>query len=215
MTSTNNEAPSRKIIPQSRTISVLPTNTARVYTNIHPVLVLSLYYIFFPSLVADPVSTLKKALAPLAHLQIIYCVVCLPPFAGSPSPKAEATKTPKRKKVQFAHTAKGPSTKPATIASRLVVCYLVPSTAISPLQLALTLYVSSLARNILPCPRTLTLSTLAHRYDNLIRRFYKYVSMAHPPLRHTHVYPWCSAFILHPWRRCKDVERDSGRLSSF
>lgn len=122
MTTAELEAPRRKLIPTSQIISVLPTTTAHVYTHIHPILVLTLYYVFFPSLVADPVSTLKKSIAPLAHLQIIYCIVCLPPFAGSPSPKTEAPKTPKKKRVQFAHTAKGPATKPATIASRLVVC---------------------------------------------------------------------------------------------
>lgn len=122
MTTADTEPPRRKLIPTSHIISVLPTVTAHVYTNIHPILVLTLYYVFFPSLVADPVSTLKKSLAPLAHLQIIYCVVCLPPFAGSPSPKAEAPKTPKKRRVQFAHTAKGPTTKPATLASRLIVC---------------------------------------------------------------------------------------------
>lgn len=121
MTTTSTEAPPRKLKPTSQTISVLPTLTAQVYTNLHPILVIALYYVFFPALVADPVSTLKKSIAPLAHLQIIYCVVCLPPFAGTPNSKAEAPKTPKKKKVQFAHTAKGGATKPATIASRLVV----------------------------------------------------------------------------------------------
>lgn len=122
MNTSDTAAPRRKLIPTSQIISVLPTTTAHVYTHIHPILVLTLYYVFFPSLVADPVSTLKKTLAPLAHLQMIYCVVCLPPFAASPNPKAEAPKTPKKKRVQFAHTAKGPAAKPATIASRLIVC---------------------------------------------------------------------------------------------
>lgn len=202
MTTTDSEARPRKIVPKSQTISVLPTNTARVYTNIHPVLVLTLYYIFFPSLVADPVSTLKNSLAPLAHLQIIYCVVCLPPFAGSPSPKAEAAKTPKKKKVQFAHHTKGPAPKPATIASRLVVCC--PSShwlyEISFLQSKLTLRVLTLARNILPCPRTFTLCALNHSYDHPFRRFHKYISMAHTPLRDAHVHSRCPAFVLHPWR---------------
>ena len=122
MTTAESEAPPRKLIPISQTISVLPTNLARLYTHIHPFLILALYYLSFPSLVADPVSTLKKALAPLANLQIAYCVICLPAFAGSPPQRADAPKTPKKKKVQFAHSAKGPAaTKPATIASRLTV----------------------------------------------------------------------------------------------
>ena len=115
--------PRRKLQPTSQTIAVLSTNTAQAYTYIHPILILTLYYLCFPSLVATPVSTLKSALAPLAHLQIIYCVVCLPPYAGSASPKPDPPKTPKKKKVQFAHSAKGPASKPATIASRLVVSF--------------------------------------------------------------------------------------------
>jgi len=121
MTTAKSEAAPRKLVPVSQTISVLPTNTARLYTHIHPILILSLYYLWFSSLVADPVSTLKKAVAPLAHLQITYCVVCLPPFAGSTTQRTEAPKTPKKKKVQFAHSTKGPATKPATLASRITV----------------------------------------------------------------------------------------------
>ena len=121
MTTEESEPPPRRLVPISQTISVLPTNTARVYTNIHPVLILALYCICFPSLVANPVSTLKKALAPLAHLQITYCVVCLPPFVGNSTPRAESPKPPKKKKVQFAHSTKGPAAKPLTLASRITV----------------------------------------------------------------------------------------------
>lgn len=121
MTTTEDEPPPRKLVPTSQTISVLPTNTARLYTHIHPILILTLYYLCFPSLVADPVSTLKKTLAPLAHLQITYCVICLPPFAGTSTQRTEAPKTPKKKRVQFAHSAKGPATKPLTLAARITV----------------------------------------------------------------------------------------------
>ena len=123
MTTTESEAQPRKLTAVSQTISALPEQTARFYTYIHPVLILSLYSVCFSSLVADPVSTLKKSIAPLAHLQIIYCVVCLPPFAGASSQRAEASKTPKKKKVQFAHSVKGPALKPATIASRITVIH--------------------------------------------------------------------------------------------
>jgi len=120
MTKTTTEAKSRKLVAISQPISVLPTNIARVYTNIHPILILALYYVCFPSLVADPVSTLKKACAPLAHLQIIYCVVCLPPSSGSSTPTPKPSKTPQKKRVQF---AKPPSAKPATLGSRIIVSY--------------------------------------------------------------------------------------------
>ncbi|KAL2037426.1 hypothetical protein N7G274_009911 [Stereocaulon virgatum] len=116
MTETATEARPRKLVPISQSISVLPTDTARIYNYIHPVLILSLYYLCFPSLVADPVSTLKKSIAPLAHLQIIYCVVCLPPSKGSSTQPTPST-TPKKKKVQFARPA---AKVPATLASRIV-----------------------------------------------------------------------------------------------
>ena len=116
MTETTTQAKPRKLIPISQSISVLPTDTARIYNYIHPILILSLYYLYFPSLIADPVSTLKNSIAPLAHLQIIYCIVCLPPSKGSSTQSTPST-TPK-KVVQFAKPAAKP---PATLASRIIV----------------------------------------------------------------------------------------------
>ena len=120
MAETTTKAKSRKLLPISQPISVLPTNVARIYTHIHPILILSLYYLSFPSLVADPVSTLKQALAPLAHLQITYCVVCLPPSKGSSTPPSTSSATPKKKKVTFAKPIAKP---PASLKSRIIVCY--------------------------------------------------------------------------------------------
>lgn len=121
MTETTTKAKSRKLVPISQPISVLSTDVARIYTHIHPILILSLYYLCFPSLVADPVSTLKQALAPLAHLQITYCVVCLPPYKGSSTPPSTSSATPKKKKVTFAKPAAKP---PASLKSRIIVSHL-------------------------------------------------------------------------------------------
>jgi phosphatidylinositol glycan class F len=66
-------------------IEPLKSDTARFYTHIHPILVLSLYAFKFPALVADPVSTLLSTLAPLAVLQIAFVAVCLPPTGGTPT----------------------------------------------------------------------------------------------------------------------------------
>ncbi|KAL8995155.1 MAG: hypothetical protein Q9169_005064 [Polycauliona sp. 2 TL-2023] len=77
-TSPPQNPPSRLWIPTSTPITLLPTSTARLYHHMHPVLLLSLFYLSFPSLVANPVSTLTKLLFPLAGLQILYCVLCLP-----------------------------------------------------------------------------------------------------------------------------------------
>ncbi|KAI4122166.1 MAG: hypothetical protein LQ338_005974 [Usnochroma carphineum] len=70
--------PSRKFTPTSTPIPLLPTSTAHLYHHIHPILVLSLGYLSFPALVADPVSTLFRLLFPVAALQAVYCVLCLP-----------------------------------------------------------------------------------------------------------------------------------------
>lgn len=123
MSETTTETKPRKLVAISQPISVLPTNIARLYTNIHPILILALYYFCFDSLVADPVSTLKKAIAPLAHLQITYCVVCLPPSSGGSTPAPRSSKTPQKKRVQF---AKPPSKKPTPLAARIVVSYHFP-----------------------------------------------------------------------------------------
>ena len=72
------DPPSRTWIPTSTPITLLPTPTARLYHHIHPILLLSLFYLSFPALTAHPVSTLSKLLLPITSLQILYCVLCLP-----------------------------------------------------------------------------------------------------------------------------------------
>lgn len=114
------EAKPRKLIPISQPISVLPTDIARLYTHLHPIAILAVYYFCFPYLVDNPISVLSKALAPLAHLQITYCVVCLPQSSGSSTPTPAISKSPAtRKRVQFAQSAKS---KPASVGSRITVC---------------------------------------------------------------------------------------------
>lgn len=161
MSETTTEAKPRKLVAISQPISVLPSNIARIYTNIHPILILALYYFCFPSLVADPVSTLKKTCAPLAHLQITYCVVCLPPSSGSSTPASKSSKTPQKKRVQF---AKPPSTKPIPLAARIIVscAYFHSMSSTRLLELINTVYF--LARHILP--PSLPHSRRAAPYDN-------------------------------------------------
>lgn len=67
-------------------IEPLNTDAARIYTHIHPILVLSLYAFKFNDLVADPVPALLSTLLPLAVLQIAYVAVCLPPTSGTSTP---------------------------------------------------------------------------------------------------------------------------------
>ena len=111
------EPSSRYLIPKSQPISLLQNDTARLYRHVHPALVLSLLYLSFFHLVSDPVTTLAKAIPPIAILQLLYCLTCLPPSTTSPSSSVSGTstqststgsgstagtpKTPKRKRVQF------------------------------------------------------------------------------------------------------------------
>lgn len=87
---------SRKIKPSTNPIDLLPTEIARWYTHVHPLLLLATYYLRFRALVEDRVTALATSLIPLAVLQLAYVVICLPPTGGSGSlPASSAAKTTK------------------------------------------------------------------------------------------------------------------------
>ncbi|OJD29726.1 gpi biosynthesis protein family pig-f [Diplodia corticola] len=71
----------------SKPIETLNTDIARIYTHIHPFLVVSVFAIQFGGIVADPVTSLFNALIPLSVLQVVYAILCLP-AAGSSSSKS-------------------------------------------------------------------------------------------------------------------------------
>ncbi|KAE9972156.1 hypothetical protein BLS_004158 [Venturia inaequalis] len=71
--------------PRALPIKHLDNDTAKLYTHIHPALVLSSYIFSFQSIVANPVRSLYILLLPLSILQVAYVVLCLPP-AGTTSP---------------------------------------------------------------------------------------------------------------------------------
>lgn len=80
-------------------IEPLGNDAARLYTHVHPILILSIFALKFGHLVADPVPALLQTLAPLAVLQIAYVAVCLPPTGGTPTirkskPGEKKTKVP-------------------------------------------------------------------------------------------------------------------------
>lgn len=70
-------------------IEPLHNDTARLYTHVHPILVLSLFAYSFRSFVADPVPALLSTLPLLAVLQIVFVVVSLPPTGGTPTIKKQ------------------------------------------------------------------------------------------------------------------------------
>jgi len=82
----------------SSPIEPLPTDLARIVTHIQPVLLLSAYYLRFPSLVSDPVASLLVGLIPLTIVQATYCVVCLPP-TGTTTGAVKRTQKGKRRRM--------------------------------------------------------------------------------------------------------------------
>jgi phosphatidylinositol glycan class F len=98
-------------------IEPLKNDTARLYTHIHPILILSLYAFKFPALVADPVPTLLSTLAPLAVLQIAFVAVCLPPTGGTPTIRKQ--KPGEKKGKALGKLEQG-------VNSKIVVCPILP-----------------------------------------------------------------------------------------
>jgi phosphatidylinositol glycan class F len=79
-------------------IDILHNDAAKLYTHIHPILVLSAYAYQFSSIVADPVPALTSALVPLSVLQIAYVAICLPPTGSSGLTVQQEKRKPGEKK---------------------------------------------------------------------------------------------------------------------
>ncbi|KAF2264743.1 glycosylphosphatidylinositol anchor biosynthesis protein 11 [Lojkania enalia] len=90
--------PAEKSKSQATPIDLLNYDTAKLYTHVHPILLLSLYFYSFRSIVADPISTLSRTLLPLGVLQIAYVAICLPP-TGSKDVVVEKRKPGEKKKA--------------------------------------------------------------------------------------------------------------------
>lgn len=77
-------------------IDTLDTDAAKVYTHVHPVLLLSLYAYRFKAIVADPVPALASTLPWLLVLQVAYAIICLPPAGGGTAGTAAKEKEKRR-----------------------------------------------------------------------------------------------------------------------
>jgi phosphatidylinositol glycan class F len=86
-------------------IEPLNNDTARLYTHIHPVVILSLYAYKFQHIVADPVPALLSILGPLAILQTAFVALSLPPTGETP--KFEKRKPGERRKFTQGKLATG------------------------------------------------------------------------------------------------------------
>jgi GPI ethanolamine phosphate transferase 2/3 subunit F len=104
MSAANPASPSAPV-KASSPIELLPTDLARIVSQVHPALLLSAYYLRFPAFVADPVPTLLSSLLPLAIIQIAYAALCLP-ATGSNSKPVKKTKLNAAKKTGEAPSAK-------------------------------------------------------------------------------------------------------------
>lgn len=71
-------SPTAATFKPSSPIDLLPTDLAKIVSQAHPALVLAAFYFRFPALVADPVSALLQSILPLAIIQTVYAVICLP-----------------------------------------------------------------------------------------------------------------------------------------
>lgn len=49
-----------------------------IYTHLHPLLLLGLFYYQFPSLVEKPIDTLPHLALGVAALQLLYLCICIP-----------------------------------------------------------------------------------------------------------------------------------------
>lgn len=66
------------------TVDIIASPTAQAYSYAHHALLISLYLVRFPALVADPVSTMLSDLPVVAALQVAYAVTCLPQAGANP-----------------------------------------------------------------------------------------------------------------------------------
>src|ERR1700761_8168778 len=83
-----------------RPVTTLDSDLARVYTHVHPLVVLSGFLLQFRAIVDNPVSVLSSTLLPLGTLQVLYVVLCLPPVGSSASNRSSGTKPTAGRKSQ-------------------------------------------------------------------------------------------------------------------
>ncbi|KAH7139311.1 GPI biosynthesis protein Pig-F [Dendryphion nanum] len=82
--------------PVAMPVDVLNNEAAKLYTHLHPVLVLSLYAFQWRAIVADPVPAMWNTLLILGVLQVVYSAICLPPTTSGGSATAAAAAEKKK-----------------------------------------------------------------------------------------------------------------------
>lgn len=92
-------------------VNILLSPIARVYSFVHPVLLLGLCGLRFQALVANPAQELLADLPWLVLLQMTYVTVCLPP-AGSTDTGPLSAADSEEKKKSAPRSPSGPSVRP-------------------------------------------------------------------------------------------------------
>ena len=88
-------------------------------THLHPLILLTSYFLQFPSLVASPPSTLVSSLFPLTAIQIAYAVLCLD---GAAHPHGHPTSsTDKKSKPGSLRPRKADSASSGGITGQILV----------------------------------------------------------------------------------------------
>lgn len=62
----------------SHPVEGLDDGLAKIYTNLHPLVILGVFYFQFNSLVEDVLDTLPKTAIVVAALQVLYISLCIP-----------------------------------------------------------------------------------------------------------------------------------------
>lgn len=86
--------------PRYPPTNLIDNDAARLYSHLHPLVILSSYLIQFRPIVANPVSSLAALLFPLNILQVVYVVLCLQPTRPVPNTlqtRAGTSKTGRKK----------------------------------------------------------------------------------------------------------------------
>ena len=96
-------------------VGLVDSNAARVYNHIYPIVVLSSYLIQFKGVVANPAGSLIALLFPLAILQVVYLVLCLPPTGSS------TTSSPSKSGASKGPRKKTPTKSDVTLSQRIAV----------------------------------------------------------------------------------------------
>ncbi|GAM85948.1 hypothetical protein ANO11243_039580 [Dothideomycetidae sp. 11243] len=73
-------------------IDMLDSPLARAYTHAHPIIVLAIFFTTFGQLVKDPITGMLGTLVPIAVLQGLYAVICLPGTNASQQTKGKKGK---------------------------------------------------------------------------------------------------------------------------